>query len=211
MDIWWIMLFIILGVGVITIILIIVLSKMYNFRVRIREVTSKGTRLIHDTLARVGRDENKIERLILMKPPLKSHKFLPLPPAGAIDYNPKKKKKVIEVWWTADKGYTYIKDTRTGKQVGGFEPLTTKQRAMMVSELIKIESRKGHKWTENLPLIIGGSILIILLVVMLIFWGEALTPMMELGDKLNAALDKAAVIERINMGVQDVASTGTPP
>jgi len=211
MDIWWIILWIILGIGVITIIMIIVMSKLYNYKVRIREITSKGTRLIYDTVARIKRDEDKIEKLVLMKPPLKSHKFIPLPPPDATDYSPKKRKKVIEVWWTAEKGYTYIKDTRTGKGVGGFEPLTTKQRSMMVSELIKIEARKKHKWTENLPLIIGAAFFIILITVLLLFWGEAIAPMQELGDRLNMALDKAAIIERINMGVQDVTPIGTPP
>jgi len=81
----------------------------------------------------------------------------------------------------------------------------------MVSELIKIEARKKHKWTENLPLIIGAAFFIILITVLLLFWGEAIAPMQELGDRLNMALDKAAIIERINMGVQDVTPIGTPP
>ena len=160
--------------------------RSYNYKLRIRELTSGKVRLIKDIRAKIKKDKDKIEYLGLYGK-FNHLKGFPLPPENVIDYDPHKKKKVIECYYSADKGIVYITDEN---EVNGFEPFTTKQRAMMVNQLFKKEARKIRKWTDNIPMIVGGITLVLILTVLLIFWGEAIKPMVEFSDKLNGMIDK---------------------
>ena len=187
------------------------LSIMFlPFQVRIREMTSSGVRLIHDTPAKIKKDEDGIEFLRLSKK-IGEIKDIPIPPQQAIDYNPKKKKKIVEAWYSEEDGITYVRDE--GK-IKGFEPFTTKQRQLMVNQLHKKESRKTANWKENIPLIVGVTALVLIIAVVLIFWGDAIAPIQEAAGVSNAALDKADQLwERIiafEQGRQIIPSE-TPP
>lgn len=164
------------------------LSRRYNYKIRVREITNSGVRLIYDTLGRIGKDSaGQVDVLILQKPPNKEYKYSPIPPSDAIDYDPKTKRKIVEVWFSNEEGYTYIKDS--GK-IEGFQPLTTKQRSILVAQTIKAHARKRTKWTEHIPLIVGLGSLVLIIMVVLLFWGEAVEPMIRLGDKIGELLDK---------------------
>ena len=78
------------------IVLWINLMRKYNYKIRIREVTNTGVRLIYDTLGRIGKDATgQVDVLILQKPPLKEYRYAPIPPSSAIDYDHTKKKKIV--------------------------------------------------------------------------------------------------------------------
>ena len=161
--------------------------KSYPYKVRIREVTSGDVRLIYDGVAKIKKDSDKVEFLSLYKK-INSIKEIPLPPPQAVDYDPQKKKKVIEAWYSDDEGITYIYDK--GK-VEGFQPFTTKQRQMMVNQLHKKESRKKTKWQDQIPLIVGVTALVVIVAVVLLFWGDAIRPINEAAALGKAALDRA--------------------
>jgi len=165
----------------------VVSSFFYPYQVRIREMTSNSVRLIHDTTAKIKKDENGIEFLRLTKK-IGEIRDIPIPPQEVIDYNPKKKKKIVEAWYSDEDGITYIMDKG---QVSGFEPFTTKQRQMMVNQLHKKESRKTQSWQQNIPLIVGATALVLMLTVVLIFWGDAIAPIQSAAATSNTALEKA--------------------
>ena len=164
--------------------------KKNDYKVRIRELTSNSSRIIRDTVGQVRLDEDKVEYLRLWGGK-KENRFLPIPPAEAIDYDPKKKKRVIEAWWSPELGYVYIKD---GEPVKGFEPLTTKQRAMLVNQIKKKEARKSQDWQQHIPLIVGSLALVMLITVFLIFIGDAVQPMHTLADRLDKSIEKNSEI-----------------
>ena len=162
-------------------------SLLYPYHVRIREMTSNSVRLIHDTSARIKKDEDGIEFLRLSKK-IGEIRDIPIPPQEVIDYNPKKKKKIIEAWYSDEDGITYIMDKGI---VAGFQPFTTKQRQMMVNQLHKKETRKTQNWKENIPLIVGVTGMVVIIAVVLIFWGDAIEPIQRAAATSNNALDKA--------------------
>lgn len=163
--------------------------KSNDYKIRIRELTSTGIRVISDTVGKVKRDEDKVEYLKLFKSK-RGHSELPIPPAEAIDYDPRKKKKIVECYWSPELGYIYVKDT---DKIDGFQPLTTKQRAMMVNQIRKKEARKKSTWKENIPMIVGLGALIVLVVVVLLFWGEFMSPFMTAVARVEALLDRASL------------------
>jgi len=182
-TILYITLFILL-MGVLSIWLV---YRSNDYKVRIRELTSTGIRVVSDTVGKVKRDEDKVEYLRLFRSK-RGHNDLPIPPAEAIDYDPKKKKKVVECYWSPELGYVYVKDV---DEIKGFQPLTTKQRAMMVNQIRKKEARKKSTWKENLPMIVGLGALLVLVTVILLFWGEFMQPFMTSVDRVEALLDRA--------------------
>lgn len=201
-------------VAVVVILWIWLTFKLHPFKVRIRELTSTNTRLIYDTHARIKVDEEKVEYLKLLNK-RGGHDKLPLPPPEAIDHDLGKKKKIIEVYYSDETGYIYIED---GGLVKGFQPLTTKQRLMMVNEMRKKEERKKNRWQDNIPLIVGSMTIVAILAVLLLFWGEAVKPMMDYGnqqtkihEKQMDIWDKMTAYERGAQIVDDSPAIVQPP
>lgn len=80
--------------------------------------------------------------------------------------------------------YVYIEDQEP--HTSGTDVLTTKQKVILVSQIKKAQLRKKGKWTEHLPLIIGATFLVIMLIVFFTFWEDITKPMTEV-SKGNAA------------------------
>lgn len=163
----------------------VTISQPYS--VRIREMTSNKVRLIHDLKGRIKKDDEGIEFLRLSKK-IGEIRDIPIPPKEVIDYNPKRKKKVVEAWYSEEEGIIYVKDEGL---IEGLNPFTTKQRQMMVNQLHKKESRKSKRWQDHIPLIVGLTSLVIIVTVVLVFWGDAIAPINQAAETSAQALDKA--------------------
>jgi NADH:ubiquinone oxidoreductase subunit 6 (subunit J) len=207
--------YVLIGAIVVTILVITLLileKKTYRYLFRIREQTNSGIKIIKETLAKVKRDDRGVEYLYIRNPINKKYNIAPLPPPEAIDYNPSRKMLVVEAWFTSEDGYVYIQDK--GRHTG-FEPLTTKQRSMLVSQIITAEQRKKKNWTEHLPLIVSMTALVVIIAVILLFWGEAVKPMMAYSDKMDGLLTRIDSIESkyiiYQQGGQVPTSTVIPP
>ena len=187
MDLTYIIIWGFFGIVLIGLLLFWLSYRSYDYQVRIRQVTGTKVKLIADGVGKIKKDEDRVEYLSLFNKVCNLN-ALPLPPNEAIDYNPKKKRKVVEAWYDEENGITYINDD--GKALG-FQPLTTKQRSMFVNQIRKKEARKVKKWTDNIPLIAGLTTLVLIIVVVLLFWGEAIKPIQAAAQTSNEALDKA--------------------
>ena len=189
--------------AIIWVIAFIVKNMLNDWDVTIRMLTSSSTRLIHRSLAKVKTMANNNQYLVLASQGPLLFKELPLPPEEAIDYNPKKRKKVVEAWFDSEKGIMYIKD---GGPISGFDPFPTKHRTMLINQIKKKEERKRHDWKEHLPLYVGLGALVILVAIFLIFWGEAIKPMQELGQTLTQAIERADQLYRSQSGQQVITN-----
>lgn len=194
-------------VGVIAIILWI---RSYDFKVRIRELTSTDNRLVYDTTGKVVTDKEGVPFLKLFTRQ-GYHKELPIPPDNAIDYDPSKKKKVIETWWSDEDGYVWVMDKG---RVEGLQPFPTNQRILFTHQIKKREAAKKTSWTQHLPAIAGMVVLIIILTVVLLFWGNAMQPMIDIGTQYDGLLEKTdAILEKATLlsGGGQVVTGANPP
>ena len=188
--------------GIIGILVWLVVIKGNDYIVIRREITSRGTRLIRQFRAKLKKGEDNVEYLRLWKAK-GDEKELPVPPQDAIDYDPKRRKKIIECWWSPEEGITYIKDT---EKIKGFQPLSTKQRTMVVNQLKKKEERRKHKWTEHLPMIVGMVSLVLIIAIFIIFAGDAIEPLLRLTERLDTIIDKLNILENCqNIGGQVIS------
>lgn len=196
---------------IVVVIGIVLYVRTYDYKVRIRELTGSNVRLIHDTTGKLKQDKDNISYLrLFVKKGI--HEFLPVPPEEAIDYDPKKRKKIVEVWYSDESGYVFVKDSN---KIEGLEPFPTNQRILYTNQIRKKELNKKVPWTQYLPFIASGLVLVIVVAIMLIFWGQAVQPMIDIGEKYNGLLDKTdKILEKATLlsgGGQVISQGITPP
>ena len=184
--------------------------RSHDYKVRVRQITGTKVKLVFDTVAKIKEDSERIQYLKFFKK-LDGNNQYPIPPQEAIDYDPSKKKKVVEAYYTTEEGIQYIEDKG---QINSFQPLTTKQRAMLVNQIRKKEERKNQGWQQHIPLIVGGIAIVAILAILLIFWGDAIAPMHtyasqmdNVADKFQIVADKLAAIE----ADRQIIDGGLPP
>jgi len=76
---------------------------------------------------------------------------------------------------TSPARYVFIKDQPP--DVEGTDVLTTKQKIIMVNQIEKAKARKGFNWRDHVPMMIGVGAIILLITVIMVFWGEFAAPM----------------------------------
>lgn len=159
--------------------------------VRVR-VLVNGRRIIHDVKAREikNKDGTYVWRLRRFKDDL------PLPPPEAIDVN-RKGKLVVEAYRDSEGNYTYIKDTND--KIETFQPLTTKQRSLLIHQIAKAHDRKTKRWQDALLPIASIGVLGIVAIALMVFYGDMGKPLLEMGDRqASLANTNLKIIEQQN-------------
>jgi hypothetical protein len=194
---------------ILTIIFVFLYLTSYDYKVRIRELTGGKTRIIFDTTGKLKKDDDNVYVIKLLRKK-GIHDFIPVPPSSVIDYDGKSRRKVVETYYSDESGYVFIKDQGN---VTGFQPLTTDQRLAMVSQLKKKEARKKVPWTQYLPFIASGIVLVVVIAIVLIFWGQAVQPMIAIGQNYEALLEKTNQIldKAILLSGEGQVVSGTAP
>lgn len=76
---------------------------------------------------------------------------------------------------------------KDNKIISPFQPVTTNQRMSYFSNIKKAESRKGFDWKEKIVPIVAISSFVMLLLGLMIFWGEIAAPALE-ADRIAASM-----------------------
>lgn len=140
----------------------------YKHRVRIKYST--GGRLVEiDDKARSIKTKEGVRYWKLRKWNTK----IPTPPASAIGVTRKGKLSVTCIY--NERGeFTYL--DYTGTDATKEDALTTTDREFYLNELRLAEQERGKKWTEYVPIIASGLVLIIIFVAVIAFWGDIIAP-----------------------------------
>lgn len=162
------------------IIWLVVMFLQYDIRFRVKEITG-GRKIIYDTKAKFNKKRQCLEIL-------KFRDRAPLPPAEAYETNPRGK-KCLEAY-RINGQYIYGADKLTADGVL-YRPLTTGDREFYINELRIAEERRGMDWVQHMPMIAGFSFLIIMLVIVLVFWGDIMQPAIN-AQQTSASMMKTA-------------------
>ena len=91
---------------------------------------------------------------------------------------------------------------------GTYEPFTSKQRMIVVNNFEKAKTRKGFNLKEHIPMMVSIGALVILIVCLMIFWGDIAQPALtskamtkEIVDMQNANLQ---ILREIKLDVQTI-------
>lgn len=209
---------IVIGLGVVgAIIFFVVRMAQFKHKIRLRVMTSDRC-IIEDDKARELKDKSGVLWWKLRKTRLK----VPMPPAEVIDVD-RKGKMVAEAYlfegdnivWVDDTLERVIDSTKIKRKnkcfmIEGFEPFTTQQRALLVNEFTQADAYKKKGLSDLLAQAVPYIALVMIISVFLLFFGEAVQPVMEVGEQQAALQEKnVELIEAVKDIVQDRTRTNT--
>lgn len=143
---------------------------------------------------------------------------VPVAPNRCIEIT-KKGKMLVEAYRTPTGEYIYIKDETSDvdnlDENDNFKPITTSQR---VIQFHLFEGKMKHKrktWKDLIIPIVGIFALTIIVISLMVFWGDIAKPVLEMGDKMAAITEKQGEItdslKELIQKEQVIKDTGTPP
>lgn len=182
-------------------------TKQFKHKFRLKEVTN-GRKIIIDDKAREFKDADGVTWWQLYK--LKTKFSTPPPEAIEID---SKGRKCVEAYRTENGEIIFALDRakildvpdkllntkdlkkraelitqwrEDNRTIDAYQPYTTKQRLILISEHKKALSKKTKKWQDYILPVVGISALTIIVVSLMLFYGDMAKPLLDMGDKYNA-------------------------
>jgi len=168
--------------------------RLYNITVIVKETTASGTITKIDK-ARLYVDKNKNIWWLLLKEKNKEMRKVPIPKDSQVAIAEKGRKIATLV---RDEHGTPIWQNAKSIDIGEEEdrqPLTSMHRALLIDEVARAEAKKGKSWKENIVPIVGISALVVIVLALLIFYGEIAKPVITAQQERTAQLE---IWERIS-------------
>ena len=120
--------------------------------------------------------KNGVKYWRLAKERDKELRLMPIPPSQAIDITKKGKKSIIATR-SPEGSYQYIRID--SENINVQEPLTTEDRLVYMENFEKANSRKQVSWVQQIPLITSVAALVLIVLGLMIFYGEIAKPVIE--------------------------------
>jgi len=180
----------------------IVAKLLFKHTVIIRDAGQNDI-VIHDKAREKVIDGVKYWQL--MKERDKELKIIPVPPREAIDIT-KKGKKIIEVFRTSEGNYEFIKIS--SKNLNVAEPLTSKQRMILMNNFRKSQERKGFNIREHIPTMMALGSFVLILAILVFGWSEIMKPVVDVSHDRTTQLqyqkETMEILKEIKLGIQTI-------
>ncbi len=180
----------------------------FKHKFRIRELVN-GRTIIIDDKARNFKDKQGVEYWQL----LKRNKKVQIPPSEAIEID-FRGKKCVEAYKTETGEFVYLKDNGSidKAEADAMQPLTTKSRVILVNEIAKAHMKRTKKWEDYIIPIAGISALVVIVISLMIFYGDMAKPLITMGGQLNAHAEiqthQLEILREIKNDVQTIREDG---
>jgi len=172
-----IIIFSLIGIGLAVFIVFTVISVLkYQHVVIVKDITGSG-QIVQVMKAKSFTDNKKKDWWVLREEKDNIKKFQPVPPSSAIQIN-SKGKKVATLYRDESGNMCWgVDDTKTLGDITILKPLNSSQREVLVNKIREAEERKSKKgWKENIVHLASLGALVILVVSVLVFYGEIAKP-----------------------------------
>jgi len=91
---------------------------------------------------------------------------------------------------------------------GTHQPFTSKQRMVIVNNFEKAKTRKGFSLKEHIPMMVSMGAMVILIVCLMIFWGDIAKPALEARamtkEIVDVQLETIEILREIRLGQQTI-------
>lgn len=115
-----------------------------------------------------------------------------------------KKKEILDNW-KKDKFKQWVTSNNI---VVPTEPINTKTRMLYLNNIKKAEARKKTDWTTQLPTIVSVAGFILLLIALMIFYGEIAAPVLKANEQAitmeKLHTEQLQILKEIKLGVQSI-------
>lgn len=186
-------------------------SRVNNITLHFKEPVNNNF-LYHKRKARLTQD-NEGQEFYKSTKKINGKRFFPIPESSESVHIDNKGKKHIfgyisahgDVVYSLDKNTQIFTDEKLLKEI---QPLTTNQRALYINQERKAREDAGFNWKQQMPLIVSGFVLIVILVLSMIIFRNLYQDNAELQkinrditNKQGQILDKYVEIET---GIQEI-------
>lgn len=203
--------------------------KQFKHYIRIKDVV-KGRMIISDDKFREYTDSDGVSWCHIFK----ARDRIPLPPSEAVELNASGK-KVVECYRLGPGEYIFAKDIAEpipteildmdegktkrekikahlnkfkDKAIAAYQPLTTKQRVIMIEQIKKAHMKKTKKWQDMIMPVAGIAAVTIIIVAMMIFYADMAKPLLDMADKqksyASVQLETMKVIRDMKYDIQTI-------
>lgn len=150
----------------------------YNKNILVRKIIAGGRKVILKDKAREYKDKDGVIKYKFLK--LKITAPIPTPEAIEVD---KRGKEFLECYLSETGEVQWITDKND--KINSLAPFTTNQRQMLQHEFYKAHLEKGFKFSDYLMPIVFVGALVILIISLLVFYGDIAKPVLDMGDKVS--------------------------
>jgi len=187
----------------------IIQSKKYKHRVEIREIVNDRKIIKHD-FAKDFCDDDKSYWWKLKKEKNKDFKKIPIPPSECIEIDTKGKKNVV-MYRDEAGNVQFAKDsTNNYGDIKKFKPVTGDHRVVMINQIRKAEARRGKDWKQNIPVFVGGFMLLLIIVMGFVFIEDVAKPFIESKElqieQQELMLEQTQLLKELKTNVQRINS-----
>ena len=196
-----------------------------------------GRKIIIDDKAREFKDRDGVMYWQL----LRRNEKIPVPPPEAIEID-NKGKKCVEAYRTETGEYVFAQDRgniqeipkqllkikndaerkekieewkKSNRVIDAFQPLTTKQRVILVNQIRKAQEKKTKRWQDYILPIAGIGALVIITIALMVFYADMAKPLLDMADKQNnyATIQKEQlqILKEIKNDIQVIGGSSYPP
>jgi len=180
----------------------------YKHRVQIREVIN-GRKRIKNYKAKDYKDKDGgvYWKLLGEK---KDSCLLEVPPNESIEIDNKGKFYVIA--YRSSTGDIIFSQDKTNSfdNIMDFQPLTSTQRVMLFNQYKKGAERRGKAWTDNLPMIVVGVQVLILIILLAVFIEDVAKPFITAKElqlqQQEISLEQTQILQEMKQDIQRIES-----
>lgn len=180
------------------VVILLVAAWAFTSRVRVRDPTNNKAYVLDFWM--FSKKDRTGSRWWHSVPWQKKLKF-PEPPSDCIDIG-KSGRKYVEVYKLSDDEYCYIQDTGFNKELKNvWKPFNLIQRDVIVGQFAKAEAKKKKNFLSPEFVLPMTAILalVVLITMLMIFWGDIAKPALETQSWVSDTLDKQArIVQEMN-------------
>lgn len=182
----WTLLAIVIVLGIVFVLMAILPYKHY---VRVRILTGDKTLILDDRAKEVKTKEGVLKwRLKKMR------HHIPIPPKDAIHLT-KRGKYSVEVYYTQEKEYKYIKDAGIDDNtIKGFKPLTTQDREFYANEMREAERYRKKQLWEIIEKLAPYMVMLMMFILFLVFYQDIAAPSIEMQNIAKSTVERVGQI-----------------
>lgn len=174
-------LYVLIGLFFVGVLAVFLYFNKYNKRVIIRKRINGKNKIFYDKARRVDKEGVLWWRL------MRGKKLIPIPPDKAIEVD-KKGKDFCEFYLLESGEYIPLLDKNDS--INEVQPFTSNQRQLLQGQFTKANLERGFKFTDYLSTLTYIAALVIIVISLLVFYGDIAKPVLEMGDKVVSMQNK---------------------
>lgn len=169
-----IILYVIIGLFFVGIIFMFLIMSKYNKRVVIRKKINGKNKIFYDKARLLKKDG------VLWWKLLKAKDVIEVPPSHAVEVD-RKGRDFVELYELETGEYIPLIDKHD--EINSVQPFTTNQRQLLQGQFTKANLERGFKLVDYIGAITYVAALVILVLGLMVFYGDIAKPVLEMGDK----------------------------